>query len=100
MGHPSTGPRHLERATVRPDDALPTLDEALLVADHAADLDNIARDAVFEHSCSVIYCDAAGKELDQVASLEEDVRVVRFRGCLDCHRALDKVERAGNSLRA
>jgi hypothetical protein len=90
----------LERAAVGPDDALAALDVALLVADERADLDDVARDAVVEDLDGLPDGDAAREELDHVARLEDDVRVVRLARRAHGHRAVDEVERARDALRA
>lgn len=40
----------LQRAALGADDALPALDEALAVANHRADLDDVAGDVVLQHA--------------------------------------------------
>ena len=65
-----------ERRAVLAEDSLASLDEALLVADHGADLDDVAGHAVFEDLDRLRGGDRAGEELDEVSGVEDRCGVV------------------------
>jgi hypothetical protein len=94
---------------------LPALDEAVLVADDIANLDDVARDAVLEYANSLRHAQlpsvqvggsphlgqghTPGEQLDHVSRLKDDVRVKGFARSFDEHRALHEVECAAEALR-
>ncbi len=88
----------LEGRAVRAEDALAALDEAVLVADEVADLDDVARDAVVEDLDGLRRGHAAGQQLDEVAGVEDGGRVKGLAGRLDHHRALDQIQGAGDAV--
>lgn len=88
----------LERASARTDDTLTTLDKALLVAHDARDLDNVARNPVLQHLHRLRGADTTRKQLEQVARLEDDVRVPRLARRVHAHLARNQVQRASESV--
>lgn len=88
----------LERRAVRAEDALAALDEAVLVADQVADLDDVAGHAVLEDLDGLRRGDAARQQLDEVAGVEDGGRVKRLARRLDHHGTLHQVQRAGDAV--
>lgn len=84
----------LEGRAVRADDALAALDKALLVTHEAGDLDHIARHVVLEHLERLRGRDTTREQLEQVAALEDDIRVPRLAGRAHRHAALHQVQLA------
>lgn len=116
---------HLERRSVRANDSLSPLDEALFVADNVADLDDIAclvvtkdldglrcgiRAAsssigeareVWSHELSATHLrqvDSTSHKLDHVPGVENRVGIECLPCRLDRHATLDQVECAGDAL--
>jgi hypothetical protein len=89
----------LERRAVRADDALAALDKALLVADQARNLDDIARDAVLQDLERLRRGHATREQLEQVTALEHDIRVPRLARRPHSHPALHQVQLARQPVR-
>ena len=79
-------------------DALAALDEAVLVADQVADLDDVHGHVVLEDLDGLGRGHATREELDQVAGGEDGGRVVRLSCGCDGHGALDEVEGGGDAM--
>jgi hypothetical protein len=73
----------LQRGPVGAYDTLTTLDEALAIPYETSDFDDIARDIVLQNLESLRGGYTTGKEFDEIASFEEDVRVEGFSCCTD-----------------
>mmetsp|Transcript_26419 Transcript_26419/g.57629 ORF Transcript_26419/g.57629 Transcript_26419/m.57629 type:complete len:237 (+) Transcript_26419:619-1329(+) len=82
----------LEGGAVGADQALPPLHKLLLVADDAANLDDVALHVIIQDLESLGCRHTPGQQLDKVAGLDDDVGVVRLAGGLDGHGALNQVE--------
>mmetsp|Transcript_33874 Transcript_33874/g.78788 ORF Transcript_33874/g.78788 Transcript_33874/m.78788 type:complete len:265 (-) Transcript_33874:25-819(-) len=82
----------LQRGTVWPDQALPSLHEALLGANEAADFQNVAVDLIVQDLLRLWQRHTAGEEFDHVPSLDDDVRIPRLLRGSHCHGALDQIQ--------
>jgi hypothetical protein len=89
----------LERASIRPNNPLPALDEAFLVPDEAANFYNVACDRVVEDFDGLADGGPSGEEFNEVAGLEDDIGVPCFAGCADGHGAMNEIECACYALR-
>lgn len=113
----------LEGRSTRTENPLSALDEPVVVANNVANLDNIGVDGVledldglFRHApfciSGLLDCrerartesshlrerHTSSEQLDQIARLEDDIRVERLPRSLDRHRTLDQIQRRANAL--
>lgn len=83
---------------IRAHEPLSPLDEALLIADHAPDLDDVRLHLVLQDLDGLLHGHAARQELDEVAGFQDNEGISRLSRRLDCHGALDQVELAGDPV--
>ena len=97
---------HFQRGPARTNNPLSPLDETLLVPHESSDFDHVACDVVLEHFQRLIVSltracrmlthlrrrHTPRKELQQVPTLENDIRIPGLSRCLDGHLTLDQVE--------
>ena len=83
-----------ECGAVGAEDALAAFDESLFVAGKIANFNNVGCDAIVEDLDGLRGGDAAGEELDEVASVEDGGWIVGFASSFDRHAAFDEVQSA------
>ena len=84
---------------IRPQDSLPTFDEAVLVADQISDFDNVRSGGVVQYFDGLWGGNATRKELDEIAGVEYSGRIVGFACSFDGHAAFNQVKGAGYAVR-
>ena len=87
-----------EGASIRPDEALTALGEAVFVAEHAADLDNVAVGVVVEDLQGLRRRDATREKLEEVTGFQNNERVGGFLCGADGHGALNEVELTADAM--
>ena len=90
--------QRLQRRPVGTDQPLASLRELLLVPHHAPDLDDIALHLVVQDLQRLRRRNAPREQLDHVAGLHDDVRVVRLARRLDRHGAFHEVQFTSQTL--
>lgn len=88
----------LQRATIRTDDALPSLHKTLLVAHNVPNFDDIARHVVLQDLDGLCKRDAAAQQLDQVTRTQDDVRIKSLPGGAHRHGSLNKIQCTGDAM--
>jgi hypothetical protein len=90
--------KSLERASVRPKNALPPFHEAVLVRHEVPYLDDVARNVVLENLESLRCGHRSGQQLDEISGVEYGGGVVCLQGGEDSHATLCKIELASDAL--
>ena len=89
---------HLERTPIRPDYALPPLDEAFLVTHDIPYFNNVASNAIVQYLDSLPNRDASRKQFDHVPRFQNDIGVICLSRRVHGHGAMNEVKCARHML--
>ena len=94
----SNSAAHLQCGGVGADEPLTALNETFLVAGETANFNDIASHAILKDPQGLVHGHTSRQNFNEIARLENDVRVPSLPRCFHCHGPFDQVKFTGDAV--